>query len=67
MNGVNLKQSTKIIQFTQRYRDFLTNIIETIFNKFKESPKFTGKIIIEINCKDGGIGNTEAYIKKEIK
>lgn len=42
--------------------------LEDILNfKFDEDPEFTGKIIYSIDCRNGGIGGSEAYVQKKIK
>jgi hypothetical protein len=28
--------------------------------------KFTGKVVFTVNCRQGGIGNTEAFVQKKI-
>jgi hypothetical protein len=37
-----------------------------IYEKLKEEKSFTGKIDFTIHCKDGGIGNIEAFSKNKI-
>lgn len=40
---------------------------ETVHTKLTEEPKFTGKIIFTVHCKDGGIGSTDAAIQRDVK
>lgn len=45
----------------------LQEIKEVLLQKFKEDPKFIGKINFTVNCYRGGIGNIEAHSWHEIK
>jgi len=44
----------------------LINLAEVIADKLHDEPSFTGKIVYTINCRSGGIGNTEAFVQKQI-
>lgn len=57
--------SSKVIQ---KYTETMQKIQEVILNKLViEESDFTGKIMIEINCNQGGISNAEVYTVRKIK
>jgi len=39
---------------------------ETLRKRLTDDKKFTGKIVFTVNCRNGGVGNTEAFIQKKI-
>jgi len=40
---------------------------DIITKKLEEEPDFSGKISLELNCIDGGIGTIDAFVKRKIK
>jgi hypothetical protein len=51
----------------ENFSKMIVNLAEDVIYKLKEEPNFTGKIIYTINCKNGGIGNTETFIQRRLK
>jgi len=41
-------------------------VSKTLNDYFNKQDKFTGKIIFTINCREGGVGNIEAFVQKKI-
>ena len=37
-----------------------------ILKKLEEEPTFSGKISLELNCREGGIGTIDAFVKRKI-
>ena len=41
-------------------------IADTLRKYLNGGTKFTGKVVFTVNCRKGGIGNTEAFVQKKI-
>lgn len=39
---------------------------DTLRKYLNGGTKFTGKVVFTVNCRQGGIGNTEAFVQKKI-
>ncbi len=44
----------------------VVNMAKTMKDKLEGEDNFTGKIVFTIDCRKGGIGNTEAFIQKKV-
>ena len=61
---VNLSEFKAI--FGEKVFETAAQMASTLKNYLDKGDKFTGKIVFTINCSNGGIGSTEAYIQKKI-
>lgn len=50
----------------QKTKEALVIIQDLVTRKLDEEQEFTGKIVIELNCNSGGIGNIEAFVQRKI-
>jgi hypothetical protein len=50
----------------QKTKEALTIIQDLVTRKLDEEQEFTGKIVIELNCNSGGIGNIEAFVQRKL-
>ena len=53
--------------FGEKYFETTINILTTLKNRLTKESRFTGKIVFTVNCRNGGIGNTEAFIQSKIE
>lgn len=42
-------------------------VLKVVDSVLRNSPKYTGKIEIEINCNSGGIGSISAHERRKIR
>jgi len=54
-------------KFGEKYFETAIDILSTLKRKLTSEGRFTGKIIFTVNCRNGGIGNTEAFIQNKIE
>jgi hypothetical protein len=59
--------NAKDVQKVKKLTSILDEVKNSLLVKLIEEPDFTGKISIEINCNQGGISNTELYIKRRLE
>ena len=64
MIQVNLNEFKAI--FGEKIFETTAQMAGTLKKYLDSTEKFTGKIVFTVNCSNGGVGNTEAYIQKKI-
>lgn len=53
-------------EFGEKTWDVSLHVARVLKNYLKNGDKFTGKVVFTVNCRNGGIGNTEAFVQKKI-
>lgn len=41
-------------------------VLNVLLDKLSEEPDFTGQVEFTVHCRDGGIGNVEAFTRRKI-
>lgn len=57
-----MTESIRVIH-AEKAADTIRSIL---VKKLEDDESYTGKIIFELNCSEGGVGNIDAYIKRKI-
>ena len=52
--------------FGEKTWDTALIVADTLRKYLNGGNKFTGKIVFTVNCRNGGVGNTEAFVQKKI-
>lgn len=55
------------IRKVRKIYEALEKITESVVVKVVEEPGYTGKIVVELNFNQGGISNTELFVKRKLK
>ena len=54
-------------KYYARFEEATARFKQAVERLLTEDEAFTGKVVFTVNCKQGGIGNTEAHIQKKIE
>lgn len=58
-NDLLTKREVQLARVNDHIADTLTQVLSS-------EEDFTGTIVFTVNCRSGGIGNTEAFVQKKI-